>query len=461
MINAACNKHVLFIIIYINMKHLFKLLIPAIIITSFVFVPSCTKYEAPVDPLIGNSGLPGNTTTLDVGQSVVLKPALGAGDRPITIIWKRDGQIVSRDFTYTFTATAYGEYKVQYLVQNASGSATVEYTIIVKAPYQDGFFLFNEGWFGHDNGSINFWHTGTDTIETDVFVKNNPGKALGLSTQSGSVYKGNVYMVSKQGPLVAANALTMKEAGRIAMLPAEGRSFLGIDANAALLSTADGVYRLTLSPLAVGDKIAGIDGEAGNMIKSGNRVFVFTQDKGVVVINSGTWTVEKEVGAAVDAFVESNDGGIWYAYTNGLVKLDPSTLEADTIPVNVAIPNVYVYSAYYAGSLTYSKEQNAIYFLNDGGFTGSNIVYRYNIGDVSFSDEPFITVPANRVFYSSGIRVNPATDELIATTVQTGFGDNYQVNDLTFYNTSTGAQIKKIAYTGYWFPALPVFHEAD
>lgn len=42
---------------------------------------------------------------------------------------------------------------------------------ITPGKYADGFFIINEGWFGHENGSVNFYKYGEDTIRTNVFKK--------------------------------------------------------------------------------------------------------------------------------------------------------------------------------------------------------------------------------------------------------------------------------------------------
>jgi hypothetical protein len=140
----------------------------------------------------------------------------------------------------------------------------------ITGKYENGIILVNEGWFGHDNGNVNFYRYGRDTVEQMIYHKENPGKDLGTTTQYGAVHNGKLYLVSKQGPLVVTDAKSLIETGRITTMPANGRAFIGLNNTDGLISTSDGIYRLNLSTLAVGAKIAGITGELPLCIESGS-----------------------------------------------------------------------------------------------------------------------------------------------------------------------------------------------
>ena len=64
--------------------------------------------------------------------------------------------------------------------------------------YTNGVFIVNEDWFGHSNGSINFINA-NDSIDYNVYKTVNPGEEFGVTSQYGTIYGDNFYIVSKQG----------------------------------------------------------------------------------------------------------------------------------------------------------------------------------------------------------------------------------------------------------------------
>ena len=76
-------------------------------------------------------------------------------------------------------------------------------------------------------------------------MKINPEKELGNTTQFATIYNEQLYIVSKQGDLVAANPSTLKETGRIEnfnKVAADGHAFCGINEELGLVSTTKGVF---------------------------------------------------------------------------------------------------------------------------------------------------------------------------------------------------------------------------
>src|SRR5690606_29476074 len=100
--------------------------------------------------------------------------------------------------------------------------------------YESGFFLVHEGWFGHGTGSLSFYDYHTGTLTDSIFQKENPDKGfepVSSTVQYGTAFHGNLYIVSKVGgPVVVADAKTLKEVGRIPAKPGnDWRAFMGID----------------------------------------------------------------------------------------------------------------------------------------------------------------------------------------------------------------------------------------
>ncbi|MGY0034504.1 DUF5074 domain-containing protein [Pedobacter sp. NJ-S-72] len=54
---------------------------------------------------------------------------------------------------------------------------------------------------------------------------------------------------------------------------------------------------------------------------------------------------------------------------------------------------------------------------------------------------------------------NSKLDQLLVSTVQSGFGENFKANNLYFYDPITAAVKKTVSYDGYYFPSVIVNHK--
>ena len=424
---------------------------------SLLLVASCTNrddIEQPA-PQVVNSGVNGGKDTINAGDQLVLHPVLNVNTYT-SFQWAVNGKASGADSVYTFQTDSSGDYTITYKAISPWGTATIDYLIHVWGKYENGFFIINEGWFGHDNGSLNFYHYGADTITQMVYQKENAGKQLGTTTDFGAVYNGKLYIVSKSGPLVIADAVSLKETGRIESLPAEGHAFLGLDNTKGLISTADGIYPIDLQSLTVGSRVAGIDGNVGSLIKQGDYVFALTQDKGTVVLKQSDYSVVKTIAGMTEGFAKTTDNMIWMAGGTSVVKIDPASLDTASVVLPFTAGNTWF--AWTAGTLTASSTENAVFLVKSGEWTGGSEVYKYIPGNSSSLDAPFITLPTGKEFYGAAIRYDASANTIVGLGIQSGWGDNSQYNSLYFYNAASGSLEKTVSYTYYYFPAQVVFH---
>ncbi len=101
-----------------------------------------------------------------------------------------------------------------------------------------GFYIVNEGWYGHDKGSVNYFEkNGTSyTPRYRAFKAANPDTELGNTTCYGAIWGDHFYLISKQGNrLVIADAQNLKSKKIITDLGGDGRSFVGIDEKKAYI----------------------------------------------------------------------------------------------------------------------------------------------------------------------------------------------------------------------------------
>jgi hypothetical protein len=335
--------------------------------------------------------------------------------------------------------------------------AAIQATAVGK--YTNGFFIANEGWFGHGSGDLHFYDYSTNTLSLNIFAAENPGKTLGGSSntlQFATVFQDKLYMVVKAGgPLVVADANTLVETARLATCPDnDGHVFLGLDATHGLLSTGGGVYPIALPGLTTSAKLPGVSSYTGDMIKAGNYIFVHAQTEGIVAYNAGTLTVAGTFGVANLCFAQGTDGGVYAVKADSLIRIDQTTLARTALKLPFTAPSPW--GAWRHSAITASPADNAIFIVRNNGFAGGTTLYRYVIGNPASVSTPFITLPSGQFFYGAGAAYDASNNTLVVTTINGAFTGS--VNTVLRYNASTGALINSTVYNGWYFPAMPVFH---
>jgi hypothetical protein len=161
-----------------------------------------------------------------------------------------------------------------------------------------------------------------------------------------------------------------------------------VDDSRGLLSTAVGLYPVTLSTLALGTKVSSVEGEVKDMIRSGNYIFVLSAKDGIVALNANDYSLAKKLGTAVSGFVQGKDGNVWAASATQLKKINASSLAVDSI--TTGFPVHYNEWTYTNSSIAASTTDNAIFIVS-----GNNTVYRYT-GDAASLSTPFIILLRQR-----------------------------------------------------------------
>lgn len=329
-----------------------------------------------------------------------------------------------------------------------------ENVTMLTGPYDNGFFILNEGNYGKTNSNVGFYDYEKDSIVTQTaYTDENPGKSLGALKQIlefGKVFNGRLYLVvTLGGPLVVVNPSTLKEINRTADIEDGARSFVGVSNSQGLLSTEKGVYRVDLNTLALGEKIAGITDDVRDMVKVNNYIFLLSASRGVIVLNVGDFSIAKIIAGATSGFAVGKETSVYATGARSLIKINSRTLATEEISTNF---DVY-YNPYvaYSGTIAASTTENAIYI-----FSGYHDVYKYIDGNAASLSTPFITLPATNFLYAKGIGYDPKKDHIVLTTTDDMYGG--QLNGLFRYNASTGTLINTFNYEGALFPAMTVFH---
>lgn len=350
--------------------------------------------------------------------------------------------------------------------------------------YTNGVFFVNEDWFGHNNSTVNFldkkngWHY-------RIFQVANPGHELGCTSQFGTVYGGNMFIVSKQekdksanivgSRLAVADAVTMKVKAEIQKISenknnTDGRAFVGINDSTGYISSSSGIYIFDIKNMKMKDTItynsetfAGerYNEETGNMIRVGNRVFAIMRNKGILIINPLNHTLEQVIKGNYGSVVLGKDGAVWVSTDEmnnrgkTLIKLNPYSLKKEEIslPESASIPCSWY--AWTADGFCASNQTTSLYW-HEGGWAAKKI-FRYKIGDIASVDKPIFNadndMPGWKI-YSAGMRVDPVTDEIYISMFKEFGSKDYKVIKLD----SDGKLLEEYPMDNhYWFPAMPVF----
>jgi hypothetical protein len=331
--------------------------------------------------------------------------------------------------------------------------------------YASGVFMVNEGWFGHENGSVHFWDRNSTNLQTNSYQFENQGQKLGVTTQFATIQNGHIYFVSKgygsqKGNVIVANSSTLKREGTIILPSGQCRAFAAKDANIGYLSTGgvgtgngSGIYKVNLRNYQIQNPLQGIGNEeVGNLLIANNKLFALKANS-LLIINTSNDQVLKTISFSGKAggMVKDKNGIIWVAANNQLVKINPYSLSEIKINLSGVSVNPSYGWAWNAGSLTYSEANHSLYFVNGGGWAPKQVAC-YHID--SKQSQNLFTIDAGWQIYGAGTYVDPIVNKLYVTALK-GFGQNGKYNRLYVYNLN-GSKEKVLDYNHFYFTALCV-----
>lgn len=359
-------------------------------------------------------------------------------------------------------------YSPDFQTPPISSTLTPVSPYVGTTSFTNGFFMVNEDWFGHGNGSVNFIDN-NGQINYRAYSSVNNNHAFGATTSYGTIYGDKFYFVSKQaadggdtqytpgGRLVVANAKTLQKIATFNTIgTADGRSFLGVNEHKGYIGTSKGIYLFDIDNLQVGGLINGTGtAQIGNMIRTSKYVFAVNQTAGIQIIDPNTDTVLNTIAGSFHSIVQAKDGSIWAIQSQKLANIDPATFAVQyyNIPTSTYSGS---WGAWNAGSFTASNTENALYWMKAG-----NQIARFDVTSKVFN-ETFITLPGQagtykQIPYGAALRVNPANGNLVANTTESGYGAHFQKNWIHTFNASGTLIDTKILNDYYWFPSVAVF----
>lgn len=390
-----------------------------------------------------------------------------------------------------------GETTLTVTASDGNGATATAKLVVKEADhtpygdYTDGTFIINEGWYGHDAGTMNYLVRGDSTHYLyRVYNRENPDNLLGNTACYGTVYGGKLYISSKQaytdsntgskgGRLMVADARTLKQQAIIENIGGgDGRAIVGVSPSKVYLGSSKGIAVFNAESLKVEGVVEGTatyisngretNAQIGDMVKVGKYVFAAGYNQGVLVIDANADTlVTVMANTGIQGIVQSKDGKVWVASSTQLDEIDPVTLSMErsvTIPSSAKI--TCSWSAWVSTPFVASTQENVL-FWNGGGSSwsaGTNY-YRYEIGQPADSIKTLFSVSGwagasegkKQTAYGT-IRYDGRTNELWVPTTQGGWGTNYEYNWMNIVDAGTGELKESVPMKQYyWFPEMAVF----
>lgn len=331
-----------------------------------------------------------------------------------------------------------------------------------------GFYVANEDWFGHDLGTVNYFKVNGNSYDVvyRAYRAANQEETLGNTTQFGTLWGENIYLLSKQGNrFVVADANTLKKKAVFTEIGGDGRSFLGVDDKLGYIGHSSGIRQFDIANLQLGDPVEDISSQMGAMCYAEGYVFALSKNK-VYVIDVATNKIKKSIDGSFYTLTRSKDGTVWIATASNFIRVNPKTLDEEEMAYPGGIKVGDPWFAWNAGSLCASTQSNVLYW-STGGWSSKTIV-KYDIDSQSFNAD-FYTLGTHEnkqlTFYGAGIRVDPITGRVIATVAR-----GYENYNWVYIINPNGTLEKEIEVLGggetgesgyYWFPAVPFFEDAN
>lgn len=335
--------------------------------------------------------------------------------------------------------------------------------------FENGMYYVNEGWYGHDNGSITWISDEGDVVYRADHKANGDAAQLGATSCYGQVYGDNLYVTSKQdNRLVVFDAATLQTKATFTELGGDGRGVLGVNDEKVYVGTSAGISVLNEQSMTISGMVEGTAGyDIGMMQRVGKRIFAATYSDKILVIDPVADKVTDEIEASsVSGFTVSRNGMIWANCGSTILRINPLTLVTASFEISNSLPSQWY--AWKADPFCASYVDDALYYAYGGSWSQNKIGKLKILDDDTLEEDASFafTCPEGETstteFYGV-LQMNPHTNQLVAQTVQSGYGSNYTYNWVLFVDAETSAVAKSIKLTNdngegyYWFPEMPVF----
>lgn len=328
-----------------------------------------------------------------------------------------------------------------------------------------GFFVYNEGQFGVQPASVNYYYKGEWLPK--VYAAANPTHPLGNTgvRMVRSEANGMTYLTAKDGHFIVETDAGLNYRSEIGEAYSDDlgqvMDFTVFDASTGYITCSNGVYKVGLNPLSFDTKnqiYAERNGGRDICAAGGKLYFIFSNK--VYAYDPATGNAAVEIGAASTGFVTLRDGSVWAANNTQIVRIN--TADNSVTTFETGDYSLYFNSTFTPCSLSASPDEKNLYFIKQvkqGWSTSGKALCKYDVATGAFSN--LWTLPEGYSVYGSGVEVNPATGDIYVSYTKDGWGANFLKTYIAVVSPS-GTLSETIPYlseneTTYWFPSEIVF----
>lgn len=334
-----------------------------------------------------------------------------------------------------------------------------------------GFYVANEDWFGHDDGTVNFLDYALQP-QYRVYRAANAGKKLGTTLAYATAYGDYYYFVSKQRNRFVITDKNFKEVKTIEDINGDGRAFVGVSESKGYISTGNGITIFDIKNLVTTGTIAGVSGQTGNMVYTAGKVYAVIQGSGLAIIDTNTDELKITLAGNYTQVTIDRHGVIWAGKGAELIRINPNDYnDVKTYDISPSkIPGTW--GAWNAGSLAASMKEDALYWVSNAGeWGGGSKVGKFDTQTGTLNSDFYELGKDSEdtalAFYGAGLRVDPFNDDIVLLIKKDGWGPNGSYN-WTRVISNTGAKKAEVFMQGgtendmngyYWFPSMPFFQD--
>lgn len=434
-------------------KNVFKGLGYAALLALPMLVTSCDENEEFQSPVI-RWDLPSDTI-MALNDQLTLSPEVHSVDSATAVyLWSVDGNQVSADKNYVFTATETGSHLIALTVTDKGGVSQKQIKVEVRK-YYGGFYMINEGWFGHHNASFNYFKNDSALFATyDKFAAAHPDITLGATGVVGALQGKDFYVLSKNEPyLTKLDAITMTQTATLNL--SNGASLYSpcnmcfLNDGSMIMTTYRGAYKVNPETMTVTDTIT--TDKTTDIIQKGDYLYMLVKDSVNIYKASDLTPVVTRAAKATTGFAVTGNT-VWAANGSDLLKIEGENVSTVTLPDGYGV--YYDRSAYHSTSLQASKDGKSLLFVKNDGWT-NKVAACYHIAENKVTE--FLKSTDEFSFYGAGIQVNPKTGDVYLIYTEDGWGSHYMNNRIIVTNAE-GQPKDTLDYSGeYWFPSSLVF----
>ena len=330
-----------------------------------------------------------------------------------------------------------GQYTIELSFSAANGEKVNEDLIaeVTRRSYAKGTFILNEGNMTNETGVLTYIDEKGIVIDS-AYIRVN-GTMLGNVCQDMFITGGKMYIISQNGSknaeegfLTIANSETLE---KIKVYNSE-LSSLSWPSNIAVVG--DKIYIRDNQGIkmlnATTDELTSVANTTGalknRMAVVGDKVFVMTGSKKILVIQDGTVKSQISVDGTLTGIAKSYDNQLWVSYTS------PSTIQKISVSDYSTIDTPHSLGSYAIGagwgvSSAFSAVQDTLYFSN-AGMKLCRHIFKENKTEEVANIQDYV---ADAKTYYNSLGVNPKTGHVYFATMK-GFGADYKINDIAVFD---------------------------